>query len=64
MRHLKISMEALKSQSEQEVEILGKITNPDGLAQAFAIEKQIQAQIRTKVGVIRVRRTSTFAQSG
>lgn len=64
MRHLKISMEALKSQSEQEVEILGKITNPDGLAQAFAIEKQIQAQIRTKLGVVRVRKTTTFAKSG
>ena len=64
MRRLKLVMEALHTQSEQEIEILAKITEPDGLAQAFAIEKQIQAQIRTKLGAIRVRKTTTFAESG
>lgn len=64
LRYVRVATEALQSQSEQEVEILAKITNPDGLAQAFAIEKQIQAQIRTKLGVIRVRKTTTFAKSG
>jgi hypothetical protein len=64
LRYVRLATEAMSSQSEQEVEILARISNPDGMAQAFAIEKQIQAQIRTKLGAIRVRKTTTFAESG
>ncbi len=49
---------ALKSQEEDEVTIYAKIMNPEGLAQASYIEQHEQAEVKTKAGKIRIRKTT------
>lgn len=51
-------------QKEQEAVIYAKISDRLGLEQAVSVEHQIQAQIKTPVGSIRVRRTAVGSQFG
>lgn len=56
---LKVAMEqeGITAQTEQEITIYAKIGNNEGLQQASFIEQQEQAEIKTDLGKIRVRKT-------
>lgn len=57
---LKEALEAIgiKSKREEEVTIYAKIGNMDGLSQASGIEQHEQAEIKTDIGRIRIRKTT------
>jgi hypothetical protein len=46
----------IKEEQESEITIYAKIGNMEGLNQAAYIEKQEQAEIRTDIGKVRVRK--------
>lgn len=47
----------MASNSEEELTLYAKITRPEGLSEAFRKVEQVQAEIKTNTGRIRVRRT-------
>lgn len=55
----RVALEAqgIKDEEEQEVTIYAKIGNMEGLSQASAMESHEQAEIKTPVGRIRIRKT-------
>lgn len=61
----RVALEAagIKDQTEEEVVIYAKIGNPEGLKQASYIEQHIQAEIKSPIGKIRVRKISRNGRS-
>lgn len=59
MRLFKIATENDKpsnTKQETEVVIYAKVTNPEGLSQAFSVEQHEQAQIKSAKGSVRIRK--------
>lgn len=61
----RVALEAagIKDQIEEEVVIYAKIGNMEGLQQASYIEQHEQAEIKTPIGKVRVRKTSRNGRS-
>ena len=64
MRFLNLATEEQSVDPEDEVTIYAKISNPDGLEQAYKVEHHIQASIKTDNGTIRVRHTQPLRLNG
>jgi hypothetical protein len=61
MKLINIATEDLVKHTQKEVEVViyAKITNPEGLAEAYSVEQHEQAQVKTSKGSVRIRKITT-----